>query len=163
MALADGADISQLAQRSVLNKFTGLDHRMEWVGEFNRVDWINDSKATNVGACMAALAGLDKPVILIAGGDGKGADFSLLRPVVRDKVKALILMGKDAPALAIALGDLVSTVHVENMRQAVESAHRLASPGDVVLLAPACASLDQYKDYQHRGRMFTDEVRKLAR
>jgi len=163
MALADGAGISRSAQRSVLNKFTGLDHRMEWVGEFNRVDWINDSKATNVGACMAALAGLDKPVILIAGGDGKGADFGLLRPVVRDKVKALILMGKDAPALASALGDLVSTVLVENMRQAVESAHRLASPGDVVLLAPACASLDQYKDYQHRGRMFTDEVRKLAR
>lgn len=163
MALADAAGLSRSAQRSVLNRFTGLDHRMQWVGEFNQVDWINDSKATNVGACMAALAGLDKPVVLIAGGDGKGADFNILRPVVQDKVKALILMGKDASLMEAALGDLVSTVPVENMRQAVESAHRLARPGDVVLLAPACASLDQYKDYQHRGRMFADEVRKLAR
>jgi len=163
MALSEAAGLSRTAQTSVLKNFTGLDHRMQWVGEFEQVDWINDSKATNVGACMAALAGLDKPVILIAGGDGKGADFGVLRPVVQDKVKSLVLMGKDAPVLESALGDLAPTVRVENMRQAVESAQRMASPGDVVLLAPACASLDQYKDYQQRGRVFADEVRKLAR
>ncbi len=162
LALGDAAGLSRTAMCRALETFTGLDHRAQWVAEVAGVTWINDSKATNVGACMAALAGMTRPVVLIAGGDGKGADFTVLRPVVADKVKATVLMGRDAPLLAQALGDIAPTVTVVNMKQAVQAAHGLAAAGDVVLLAPACASLDQYKDYQERGRMFADEVRGLS-
>jgi UDP-N-acetylmuramoylalanine--D-glutamate ligase len=134
---------------------------MQWVADLAGVTYINDSKATNVGACEAALAGLDRKAVLLAGGDGKGADFSVLRPVVAEKVRAVVLMGRDAPLLEAALGDLVPTVHAATMREAVATACKLAQPGDVVLLAPACASLDQYKDYTERGRMFADAVKGL--
>jgi UDP-N-acetylmuramoylalanine--D-glutamate ligase len=147
---------------ATLKSFGGLDHRAQWVADRAGVSWINDSKATNVGACAAALAGMEQPVVLIAGGDGKGADFSVLRPVVKEKLKALVLMGRDAPLMQSALGDLVTTVRVANMAEAVQVASELATAGDAVLLAPACASLDQYKDYQERGRMFGEEVRRLA-
>ena len=160
-ALAEAVGVSSQAIAATLRQFAGLDHRMQWVAEIGGVTWINDSKATNVGACMAALAGLDRTAVLIAGGDGKGADFRALRKVVAEKVRAAVLMGKDAPRLESALGDLVATVRVETLRQAVEAAHRLARPGDAVLLAPACASLDQFKDYQERGRVFVDAVRSL--
>lgn len=162
LALGDAAGFSESAMLNTLMVFDGLDHRAQTVGIVEEVIWINDSKATNVGACIAALAGMDKPVVLIAGGDGKGADFTVLREVVAEKVKALILMGRDAPLLELALGDLVNTVRVENMRQAVLAARSKAVPGDIVLLAPACASLDQYKDYQERGKMFADEVKGLV-
>jgi UDP-N-acetylmuramoylalanine--D-glutamate ligase len=161
VALAQAVGLSRPALAEVLRTFAGLDHRMQWVAEIDGVVYLNDSKATNVGACMAALAGLSAQAVLIAGGDGKGADFSLLRKVVADKVSALVLKGKDAPLLEAALGDLVPTVRVETMRQAVEAARGLARAGDTVLLAPACASLDQYKDYQERGRMFAEAVRSL--
>jgi UDP-N-acetylmuramoylalanine--D-glutamate ligase len=125
------------------------------------VTWINDSKATNVGACMAALSGMRRPVILIAGGDGKDADFTVMRSIVAEKVKSAVLMGRDAGLLQTAFGDIVDTVTVADMHEAVLAAQRLAQSGDVVLLAPACASLDQYKDYQERGRIFSTEVRGL--
>lgn len=162
LALGDAARLSRTAMLAALKRFAGLDHRMQWVAEVNGVAYVNDSKATNVGACMAALAGLDRQAVLIAGGDGKGADFNLLRPVVADKVRAAVLMGRDAPLLEAALQDLIPLVRVDNMRQAVKAAHELAQPGDTVLLAPACASLDQYKDYQERGRMFAEAVRGLS-
>jgi UDP-N-acetylmuramoylalanine--D-glutamate ligase len=161
VALGEAMELPAEVMVSVLRKFGGLDHRMQWVAEFDGVTYINDSKATNVGACMAALAGLDRKAVLLAGGDGKGADFRVLRQVVAEKVRAAVLMGRDAPLLESALHDLVSTVRVENMRQAVSAARDMAQPGDVVLLAPACASLDQYKDYQERGRMFAEAVRGL--
>lgn len=162
LALGDAAGLSRPAMIAALRRFGGLEHRAQKVGESGGVTWINDSKATNVGACMAALAGMDQPVVLIAGGDGKGADFRLLRPVVGDKVKAAVLMGRDAGLLEAALADVVKTVRVETMQQAVEFARGLAQPGDVVLLAPACASLDQYQDYQARGRDFIDTMRRLT-
>ena len=162
VALADALGLSRAAMVKALRSFGGLDHRMQWVAEVGGVAYINDSKATNVGACMAALAGLDQKVVLIAGGDGKGADFTVLRPVVAERVSQLILLGKDAPQLAEALADLVPTTRVDNVREAVASAHRLAEPGEVVLLAPACASLDQFRDYQERGRVFADAVRSLC-
>ena len=162
VALGDAVGLARTAMISELKRFGGLDHRMQWVAEIDGVAWINDSKATNVGACMAALAGLDSKAVLIAGGDGKGADFNLLRPVVAEKVRAAVLMGKDAPLLEAALKDLIPLARVENMRQAVPAARALAQPGDTVLLAPACASLDQYKDYQERGRMFAEAVRGLV-
>lgn len=161
VALAEAVGLSREAMIAELQRFPGLDHRMQWVAEIDGVAWINDSKATNVGACMAALAGLDRPAILIAGGDGKGADFNLLRPVVADKVRAAVLVGKDAPLLEAALHDLIPLARAGHMREAVKAAQGLARPGDTVLLAPACASLDQYKDYQERGRMFAEAVRGL--
>lgn len=162
LALGDAAGIGRAAMVSSLRKFEGLEHRMQYVGESKGVVWINDSKATNVGACTAALAGLSGQVVLIAGGDGKGADFRVLRPVVEQKVRAAVLMGRDAALLEAAIGDLVPVVRVGTMREAVRAAHGLAASGDVVLLAPACASLDQYKDYQERGRMFVKEMRSLT-
>ena len=163
LALGDAAGLSRAAMVDTLKSFAGLDHRAQWVADHGGVTWINDSKATNVGACMAALAGMEQPVVLIAGGDGKGADFSILRPVVKEKVKALVLMGRDAPLMQAALEGLVTTVRTANMAESVKAASELATAGDAVLLAPACASLDQYKDYQQRGRVFAEEVRRLAR
>lgn len=162
LAMGDAAGLSRQAMIAAIKEFSGLPHRTEWVAEINGVTWINDSKATNVGACIAALHGMDRPVILIAGGDGKGADFRVLREVVGQKVKALVLMGRDAPLLREALEDLIQTEMTTNLTMAVKAAAKLALPGDVVMLAPACASLDQFKDYQERGRIFQEEVRKLA-
>lgn len=162
VALGDAMGLSRTAMISALEQFEGLAHRMQTVAEIDGVIWINDSKATNVGACMAALAGLRSKTVLIAGGVGKGAEFSVLRPVVAEKVRAAVLMGKDAPLLEQALRDIVPTVRVENMRQAVRKARSLAQCGDSVLLAPACASMDQYRDYQERGQVFTDEVMGLS-
>jgi UDP-N-acetylmuramoylalanine--D-glutamate ligase len=162
IALADAVGLSTVAVVQTLRQFSGLDHRMQWVAEIDQVVWINDSKATNVGACLAALQGLDNKAVLIAGGDGKGADFSILRDVVARKVRSAVLMGKDAPLLEQALKDVVQTVRVNNMKQAVKMARSLAQQGDTVLLAPACASLDQYRDFQERGCLFADEVRSLC-
>ncbi|CAL1240193.1 UDP-N-acetylmuramoyl-L-alanine--D-glutamate ligase [Candidatus Methylocalor cossyra] len=161
VALADAVGVTPAAMVQVLRQFRGLDHRMQWVAEVDGVAWINDSKATNVGACAAALAGLERRAVLIAGGDGKGADFTLLRPVVRDKVRAAVVMGRDAGLLEAALRDLIPLVRAQTMREAVQAARALAQPGDVVLLAPACSSLDQYKDYQERGRIFMEAVRSM--
>jgi UDP-N-acetylmuramoylalanine--D-glutamate ligase len=159
VALGDAFGLSRSAMVRALMQFSGLDHRMQWVAERGGVTWINDSKATNIGACIAALEGLQGVAVLIAGGDGKGADFSLLAPVAEKKLRAAILMGRDAGLLEEHLGRVVKTVRVDNMKQAVAAARTLAQPGDTVLLAPACASLDQYKDYQERGRIFVEQVR----
>jgi UDP-N-acetylmuramoylalanine--D-glutamate ligase len=160
-ALAHTVGIPKGAMVSVLRRFEGLDHRAQVVSESNGVLWINDSKATNVGACIAALNGMDRPVILIAGGDGKGADFELLRDAVREKVKAAVYIGRDAELMERALGDLVPTKKTNRLEEAVKLASSIASSGDIVLLAPACASLDQFKDYQERGRVFAENVRAL--
>ena len=161
LALGDAVNISLEVMGGVLRQFSGLDHRMQWVAEIDGADWINDSKATNVGACIAALEGLEGQVVLIAGGDGKGADFSPLLPVAERKLRAAVLMGRDAPLLEQTLSPAIRTLRVENMKQAVAEARRLAKPGDTVLLAPACASLDQYRDYQERGRIFAEAVKEL--
>ena len=161
LALGDAVGLPRAAMAQALREFPGLEHRMEWVAEVGGVAYINDSKATNVGACMAALEGLGGPVVLIAGGDGKGADFSALADVAAGKVRAAVLMGRDAGLLEQALRPQVPSVRVESMKQAVAAARKLAQKGDIVLLAPACASLDQYKDYRERGRVFADAVRSL--
>jgi UDP-N-acetylmuramoylalanine--D-glutamate ligase len=161
LALGDALGLPRESMAKALRTFDGLAHRMQFVAEIDGVTYINDSKATNVGACTAALNGLDRKAVLIAGGDGKGADFTVLRDVVAERVSALVLLGKDAALLEKALADLVPTRRVETLRQAVPIARELARPGDVVLLAPACASLDQFKDYQERGRVFAEAVRSL--
>ncbi|MBW1709180.1 MAG: UDP-N-acetylmuramoyl-L-alanine--D-glutamate ligase [Deltaproteobacteria bacterium] len=138
--------------------FKGLPHRIEFAGEYKHVRYYNDSKATNVGAVIKSLESFEEPVILIAGGRDKDGDFNLLRPAVEGKVKLLILMGEAREKMAKALEGAVETVLVKNMAEAVALAGRKAGPGEAVLLAPACASFDMFKDYTHRGRVFTQLV-----
>jgi UDP-N-acetylmuramoylalanine--D-glutamate ligase len=126
------------------------------------VTWINDSKGTNVGATAAALSGMTAPVILIAGGDGKGADFSSLRPAVAQRARAVVLIGRDAPRIESALAGAVPVHHARDMRAAVERAAELARPGDVVLLSPACASFDMFRNFEHRGEVFKTTVKEVA-
>lgn len=161
IALGDAVGVSPGAMTRALREFPGLEHRMQWVAEVDGVTYVNDSKATNIGACIAALEGLSEPAVLIAGGDGKGADFSLLAKAAAARVRAAVLMGRDAPLLEEVLRPVTAVTRVENMKQAVQAARNLARKGDVVLLAPACASLDQYKDYQERGRVFAEAVRSM--
>ncbi len=160
LALAEAAGISPEVAAQVLVRFEGLPHRMQKVAEIDGVTWINDSKGTNVGATEAALLGLSGPVILLAGGDGKGADFSQLRPAAVGKVKAAILYGRDRRQIAKALSGATEIHVVETLPQAVELARKIAQAGDTVLLSPACASLDQFENYETRGQCFVKEVRK---
>ncbi|MDD2767628.1 MAG: UDP-N-acetylmuramoyl-L-alanine--D-glutamate ligase [Methylococcus sp.] len=162
VAIADACKFDRAAVVQVLRTFPGLDHRMQWVADIGGVAYVNDSKATNVGACIAALSGLDGRAVLIAGGDGKGADFSELAPVAAEKLRAAVLLGRDGPLLEQVLKDVVATIRVNTMFEAVRAAREVAQRGDTVLLAPACASLDQYKDYQERGRDFAATVRSLS-
>lgn len=160
LALGDAIGLPREGMLDALRSFRGLDHRMQFVAEIDGVVWINDSKATNIGACMAALEGLAGHAVLIAGGDGKGADFAALAGLA-GKLRGAVLMGKDADKLEAVLKPVTTTVRVANMRSAVGAARQLAWRGDSVLLSPACASLDQYTDYQHRGRVFAEAVKAL--
>jgi len=142
--------------------FEGLPHRCRRVAVIDEVTYIDDSKATNVGAALAAIDGISAPVVLIAGGEGKGQDFSLLREPLAQKARGVVLIGRDAPLIASALQPAVLTDYALNMEAAVRQAAALAKPGDVVLLAPACASFDMFDDYAHRGECFTAAVRAMA-
>ena len=139
-------------------RFQGLPHRLEFVGRVGGVRFFDDSKATNVGAVVQALEAFEEPIVLIAGGQDKGADFESLRPVTAGRVKKLILIGQAREKMSRALGDVVETVQAADMAEAVSLARQAARPGEVVLLAPACASFDMFDDYAHRGRVFTDLV-----
>jgi UDP-N-acetylmuramoylalanine--D-glutamate ligase len=158
LALGTAVGLEKEAMCTALRSFVGLAHRMQKVAVKNGVTWVNDSKATNIGACIAALQGYNDKVILIAGGDAKGADMNELREVVAEKTKAVFLMGKDAPLLKQALQGIVPLYMACYMDDAVLYAANLAQAGDTVLLSPACASLDQYKNYQERGDKFAAAV-----
>lgn len=149
-----------------LREFAGLAHRCQWVRERNGVSYYDDSKATNVGAALAAIEGLgadiDGKLVLIAGGDGKGADFHDLRGPVAQHCRAVVLLGRDAELVSAALGNAVPKVRVSTLEEAVEHAAELALPGDAVLLSPACASLDMFKNYEERGRLFAKAVEELV-
>lgn len=149
-----------------LREFAGLAHRCQWVRERNGVNYYDDSKATNVGAALAAIEGLgadiDGKLVLIAGGDGKGADFHDLRDPVAKHCRAVVLLGRDAELVSAALGNAVPKVRVNTLDEAVEHAAELALSGDAVLLSPACASLDMFKNYEERGRLFAKTVEELA-
>lgn len=162
LALGVAAGLDTSAMCVALRKFKGLAHRMQRVAEIDGVTWVNDSKATNIGACIAALQGCDRKVVLIAGGDAKGADMAELVPVFKEKVKSVVLMGKDADLIKQALKDCVPVYFAQNMVEAVKTAATLADKGESVLLSPACASLDQYKNYQDRGNKFTQAVLELV-
>ncbi|MCK9395970.1 MAG: UDP-N-acetylmuramoyl-L-alanine--D-glutamate ligase [Methylobacter sp.] len=162
LALGVSVGLDEQVMCDALRKFKGLSHRMQRVAEIRGVTWVNDSKATNIGACAAALRGYARKVILIAGGDAKGADMSELAPAIKEKAKSVVLMGKDAALIKQALNDCVPVYSADNMVQAVQIAAGLADAGESVLLSPACASLDQYKNYQDRGEKFTKAVLALV-
>jgi UDP-N-acetylmuramoylalanine--D-glutamate ligase len=162
LALGTAIGLDEQAMCKALKTFKGLVHRMQRVAEIAGIIWVNDSKATNIGACVAALQGYEKKVILIAGGDAKGADMRELAPAVLEKTKAVVLMGKDAGLIGQALNSSVPVYKAENMQQAVNISASMAIAGDTVLLSPACASLDQYKNYQDRGNQFTEAVLRLV-
>lgn len=144
-----------------LRSFPGLPHRMERVGEMGGVAWFNDSKATNVGATQAVVTSLEQPIVLIMGGQDKGADFATLADVLPGRVRHLILMGEARDTIAAALSGVVSATQVETMADAVQAAHHRAQPGDAVLLAPACASFDSYRSFEERGDHFRQLVQQM--
>jgi len=160
-ALADSVGIDSAAIIDGLKRFAGLPHRMQWVAENNSVNWFNDSKGTNVGATVAALQGFDSPVVLIAGGVGKDADFTPLKPVLAEKARAVILIGQDAPLIEAAIDGVVPVVHVDSIDAAVARAAQLALAGDVVLLSPACASFDMFSGFEARGDAFISAVKEV--
>ncbi len=162
MALADAVAIPQPAQLNVLRSFSGLEHRCQFVREVNGVRWINDSKATNVGSTLAAVAGVGESVKgrlwLLAGGQGKGQDFSPLQPLLANQIYRMVCFGQDADTL-LKLAD--NTQRVTDLDEAVRCIAAEAQPGDWVLLAPACASLDQFRNFEQRGQHFADLVNAL--
>ncbi|WP_338055613.1 UDP-N-acetylmuramoyl-L-alanine--D-glutamate ligase [Seongchinamella sediminis] len=164
LALGHAAGLPTGAMLAALRAFRGLPHRCELVAEVAGVRFINDSKGTNIGATEAALAGLggERDILLIAGGQGKGADFSGLRQAVQRHCRQLLVMGEDAPALAAALGDVVPVTAAASMAEAVSLAAADARAGDTVLLSPACASFDMFSGYQARGDAFRAAVLALG-
>jgi UDP-N-acetylmuramoylalanine--D-glutamate ligase len=162
LAMAEAIGLEPAGLLEALAAFPGLPHRAEWIAEHGGVTWINDSKGTNVGAAVAAILGMDGPVVLIAGGDGKGADFRPLADAARGRVRAAVLLGRDAGQLERALAGVCPTVRVADIEAAVGEAARRAEPGDTVLLSPACASTDMYRDYTERGARFAAAARALA-
>ncbi|KTC66432.1 UDP-N-acetylmuramoylalanine--D-glutamate ligase [Legionella adelaidensis] len=164
-ALAHAVGISYSHMVEVLKRFGGLPHRSQWVRNINGVDWINDSKGTNVGATVSSIAGIggsmQGKIILIAGGQGKGADFSELRTPVGDYVRSVVLIGQDAETIENALANIVPVIHAPSLEMAVQIANKEAKPGDVVLLSPACASFDMFRDFNHRGDDFIAAVNAL--
>jgi UDP-N-acetylmuramoylalanine--D-glutamate ligase len=148
--------------RVVLKNFGGLEHRLEMVAEIAGVRYVNDSKGTNVGATVKSLESFPgRRVILIAGGQDKGADFGPLIPAVTERVKATILIGQAREKLHATLGGIGPTHEAASLDAAVEVGARLAAPGDVVLLSPACASYDMFRDFEERGRVFKAVVNRL--
>jgi UDP-N-acetylmuramoylalanine--D-glutamate ligase len=162
LALGDALRLPLAPMLDELREFTGLPHRTQWVADLNGVRYINDSKGTNVGATLAAVNGLAGPLVVIAGGDGKGQDFTPLAAAFRGKVRTTVLLGRDAGLIETALAGISHTARVENMQDAVRTASRFAQPGDTVLLSPACASVDMYRDYAHRGNAFAAAVQELT-
>ncbi len=158
LALGSTLDLPVEAMCTALKTFCGLPHRCQWIGEINHVPWFDDSKGTNVGATLAAIEGLGPTlsgkIVLIAGGIGKGADFRILQTAVAQFVKTIILFGQDAPLLAQALQDHAPLIQVNTLMAAATAAKQQACTGDAVLLSPACASLDMFKDYNDRGEQF---------
>lgn len=148
------AGASEEGVRRGLATFPGLPHRLEVVRVERGVEWINDSKATNVDSTLVALRAIPGPILWIAGGRGKGAPYAPLRPLVSERVKAILTIGEDAAAIASELGGAARVVACGTLEEAVRTARHLAAPGDQVLLSPACASYDQFTSYVHRGERF---------
>lgn len=145
----------------VLKNFRGLHHRLEFVRDLDGVKYYNDSKGTNVGAVVRSVESFADPIILIAGGQDKNTGYAELRPVVRDRVRSIVVIGEAAGRISNELGDVVTITRAESLKAAVEEARKLATRGDVVLLSPACASFDMFKNYVERGELFVKFVNEL--
>jgi UDP-N-acetylmuramoylalanine--D-glutamate ligase len=162
LALGEALGLPLATMLEELRTFAGLPHRSQWVADVNGVTYVNDSKGTNVGATLAAVAGMSGPLVMIAGGDGKNQDFAPLADAFRGKVRHTVLIGRDAPAIEVALRGVCTLERAATLEEAVRAAARAAKPGDTVLLSPACASLDMFRDYTHRGAVFAQAVKELA-
>ena len=159
---ATAIDIRKEKIREALQTFESLEHRMEPVSTIKGVEFINDSKATNVNSTWYALESMTKPVILVLGGVDKGNDYNILKEMVKEKVKAIVCMGSDNSKIHEAFGDVVSLmVNTLSAKEAVQAAFHFSSKGDVVLLSPACASFDLFKNYEDRGNQFKQAVKNL--
>jgi UDP-N-acetylmuramoylalanine--D-glutamate ligase len=159
MALLAGCPVEAVIDS--LKRFPGLEHRLEPVRELNGVWYINDSKGTNAGAVLKSVESFSSPIILIAGGRDKAGDFSLLRDVVKKRVKSLVLIGEAREKIYKALGDLTKAVIATDLKEAIEISRNLAGRGDIILLSPACASFDMFEDFEDRGRQFKKIVMEL--
>jgi UDP-N-acetylmuramoylalanine--D-glutamate ligase len=162
LALGDAAGLPLAAMLQALETFPGLPHRSAWIADIGGVRYVDDSKGTNVGATLAAVDGMPGPLVVIAGGLSKGQDFAPLAAAFKDKVRHVVLIGKDAAQVERALAGVVGSERAASMQDAVAAAARAAKPGDTVLLSPACASLDMFRDYGHRGDVFAAAVHALA-
>ncbi|MFO1464142.1 MAG: UDP-N-acetylmuramoyl-L-alanine--D-glutamate ligase [bacterium] len=158
-AKADG--VADGAIQQTLDTFKGLPHRIEWVAEIDGVNYYDDSKGTNVGAVVMSLASFDREVVLILGGKDKGGDYAPLRPLLKNKARAIVVMGEAKDKILASLKGATEIVTVASMREAVQASRRLAKPGGTVLLSPACSSFDMFKDYHDRGMQFQQAVREL--
>jgi UDP-N-acetylmuramoylalanine--D-glutamate ligase len=161
LALGDAISLPRARMIEALESFPGLPHRSEWVADAAGVRFIDDSKGTNVGATIAAVTGMPGPLVMIAGGQGKGQDFTPLAQAFRGKVRHAVLIGEDAALVAAALEGICSLERAGSMQEAVIAAARAARAGDTVLLSPACASLDMFRDYGQRGDVFAAAVHSL--
>lgn len=162
LALGEALGLPLEPMLAELRSFPGLPHRSQWVADVRGVAYVNDSKGTNVGATIAAVEGMPGPLVMILGGDGKRQDFSPLAAAFRGKVRHAVLIGRDREAIAEALAGISTFETCDSLEEAVRAAARAARPGDTVLLSPACASLDMFRDYAHRGTVFSQAVRELA-
>ena len=171
LALGHAVGLPMPAMLDTLRSFTGLAHRCQWARERNGVSWYDDSKATNVGAALAAIEGLGSTIagklLLVAGGDGKGADFSPLQAPIARYCRAVLLIGRDADQIAAALTaadgqPVVPLLRLASLDEVVQQAAVLAQPGDAVLLSPACASLDMFRNFEEGGRLFVQAVKDLS-
>jgi UDP-N-acetylmuramoylalanine--D-glutamate ligase len=162
LALGEALELPLPVMLEELRAFPGLAHRSQWVAEVAGVSYVDDSKGTNVGATLAAVAGLAGPLVMIAGGEGKNQDFTPLAAAFRGRVHHTVLIGRDAPLLERALAGVCTLEHCASLPEAVRAAARAARAGDTVLLSPACASLDMFTDYAQRGEVFAQAVRELA-
>ncbi len=158
IALAEQAGVDPVAAAAACRGFTGLAHRMEVVGEWRGVNWVNDSKGTNVGATVAAVSGSDRPVVLIAGGEAKQKDFSELSTALGRRARAVVLIGRDAELMEQSLSG-VAVFRADSLEAAIALADSIAVAGDCVLLSPACASFDMFDNFAHRGDVFKSLVR----
>jgi len=161
LAMCDALGLSRPACLQALREFPGLPHRSRWVADISGVRFVDDSKGTNVGATLAAVAGMPGSLVVIAGGQGKGQDFKPLAQAFRGKVRHVVLLGQDAKLLDAALQGVATAQFAKDMDEAVKLAANAARPGETVLLSPACASLDMFRDYGHRGDVFAAAVRGL--
>ena len=162
LAMAEALELEMNACIEALRTFEGLPHRSQWVLDVAGVRYVDDSKGTNVGATLAAVAGMPGSLVVIAGGQGKGQDFAPLAAAFRGKVRHVVLIGQDAQLIAAALAGVSTCEFASDMRDAVQRAASAAKPGETVLLSPACASLDMFRDYAHRGDEFAREARRLT-